>query len=295
MSFKLRNTLVLAGVFVLITGVGLFYWMFYQPKELDASLKDITRMEKELQEMPTLINEVEILTQQEADTRRRYNSRSKEIPTSDISSMTYAYMSRGIDVAGSLQFNMRYAGEQLIEDYGINTYELTGGTATFPELYRFVYFLENGRRLYKIRYLNMEQQESVDAETGETKSQVTFTMELRAFFSKIDVLSTSLAATELAIPRPPFNPFTPLIYTTVATQAPPNEIDVNALDVKAVLPGKAFVLVDKELIVLHVGDKVWRGSVARISPAESLVEFTLDEGGIIKRVQKKIVFEAKKR
>lgn len=256
---------------------------------------DITRMEKELQEMPTLINEVQLLTVQRDDMRRRYDSRSKEIPLSDISSMTYAYMSRGIDLAGSLQFNMRFIGEQLVEDHGFNTYELTGGTATFPELYRFVYFLENGRRLYKIKYLTVDQRESVDMETGETKSYVSFAMELRAYFSKIDVLSTSLAATELAIPPSPFNPFTPLIFATIATSAPPNEIDVAALDVKAVLPGKAFVLLGNELIVLHVGDKVWRGSVTRISPAESLVEFTLDEGGIIKKIQKKIVFEAKKR
>ena len=50
-----------------------------------------------------------------------------------------------------------------------------------------------------------------------------------------------------------------------------------------------------ELIVLHLGDKVWRGFVSRISPADSKIEFTLNEGGIVKKAAKSMVFEKKKR
>jgi len=74
-------------------------------------------------------------------------------------------------------------------------------------------------------------------------------------------------------------------------QPPEGEIDPNAVDVRAVLPGKAFVIYNNELIVLHVGDKVWRGTVTRIVPAESSVEFTVDEGGIILKIVKKIEFK----
>jgi hypothetical protein len=61
--------------------------------------------------------------------------------------------------------------------------------------------------------------------------------------------------------------------------------------VKAVLPGKAFVLLNGSLIVLHLGDKVWRGYVTRVNPAESAVEFTLDEGGVVRKLTQKIVFD----
>jgi hypothetical protein len=67
------------------------------------------------------------------------------------------------------------------------------------------------------------------------------------------------------------------------------------MDVRAVLPGKAFVMFEGELIVIHLGDKVWGGFVSRISPAESKVEFTLNVGGIVKKVTKSMVFEKKKR
>ena len=57
------------------------------------------------------------------------------------------------------------------------------------------------------------------------------------------------------------------------------------------LPGKAFVLSSGMLIVLHLGDKVWRGNVTRVNPAESAVEFTLDEGGVVRKLTKKIKYD----
>ena len=295
MSFKTRNTLALGIVFLLITGGGLFYYIYLQPKQLEHSVKEIRQMEQQLKEMPTLISDVELLTRQYQDTRRRYESRSKEIPTSDMSSQTYAYMSRGIDESGNTKFNMRFTGVSEMGQYGINTYELYEGLATFSELYKFIYFLENGRRLYKISSINIDQREGIDEETRGTKRWVTFTMQLQAFFTSIDVLGSSLAARALPIPEIAHNPFDPLIYQTIANEPPEGEIDASALDVKAVLPGKAFALHGSELLVLHLGDKVWRGSVTRISPAESLIEFMLDEGGVIRKLQKKIVFEKMKK
>jgi hypothetical protein len=74
-------------------------------------------------------------------------------------------------------------------------------------------------------------------------------------------------------------------------EPPAGEINADRIEVKAVLPGKAFVLYNNTLSVLHLGDKVWRGSVTRVNPAESSVEFTLDEGGVARKVIKNIRFE----
>ena len=66
------------------------------------------------------------------------------------------------------------------------------------------------------------------------------------------------------------------------------------MELKAVIPGKAFVMYDGDLMVLQLGDKVWRGYVSKINPADGQVEFTLDEGGVIRKSTKKILFEKKK-
>lgn len=297
MSFKIRNTIVLAVVFVVITGGGLFYWMYYQPKQLEAAETEIAAIERELVEFPLAVSQVEELTNRLADTKRRYDSRSKEIPPFDITSQTYAYMSKGIDEAGYskdnefVRFNMTFEGTRNFGTYGFNVYQLTEGEAAFENLYKFIYYLENGSRLYKVNWVNFETHEAVNPDTKETRKWIGFQMELHAYFTSVAELHTSLVAKSLTFTQSPFDPFNPIILQTVATEPPEDELDVKALDVRAVLPGKAFVLHKGELIVLHLGDKVWRGFVSRISPSESRVEFTLNEGGIIRKVEKKMVFE----
>jgi len=298
-SFKLRNTVVLASLAFLISAGGLIYWKWYQPRKLKDIAKEMQIADQKINDMAGLLQKVEELDAQYKDVKRKYDSRSKEIPTSDVSSQTYAYMSRGQDEAmtnGEFpKFDMSFEGAHQIGNYGYNSYRLTSGIADFAALYKFIYYLENGRRLYKIRDIMMSQRETIDQDTRETKSYLEFTMELDAYFSNIDVLATSLAAKSLTVVQAPFDPFRPLVLTAVATEAPPNEIDVNRIDIKAVLPGKAFALAGDELILLHVGDKVWRGSVTKIDPTKSSVEFLLNEGGLFKRLEKKINFEKRKR
>ena len=302
MSFKIRNTIVLAVVFVIITGGGMFYWMYMQPKQLKAAVKEIARIEKELVDLPQTLTAVEDLTNQLADTKRRYDSRSKEIPAFDISSQTYAYISKGMDEAGVTAENefvkigtLTFEGTRNFGSIGYNVYQLTDGEAVFENLYKFVYYLENGSRLYKIAWINLENKEAVNPETKETRKYIVFNMELHAYFTNIKELNSSLAAKSLTFTQSPFDPFEPIILGAIASEAPTGELDVNKFDVKAILPGKAIVMYNGDLMVMHLGDKVWRGFVSRISPGENKVEFTLNEGGIVKKVTKTMVFAKKKR
>jgi len=204
-------------------------------------------------------------------------------------------MSRGIDESGDVKFNMEYSGSAELPNWGYNAYLLREGEASFGSLYRFVYYLENGKRLYKIHSLTLDQREQITEETGEVRKWVAFSMELHAYYTKVPELSTSLAAKALGMMRAPFNPFNPLILATISTVAPPGVIDASQVEVKAVLPGKAFILYGGELQVLHLGDRVWRGYLSKIIPQQSKVEFILDEGGIIRKVEKAINFEKPKR
>ncbi len=299
MSFKLRNTVVLASLAFLISAVGLIYWKWYQPRKLKEIARESQKVDQRINDMAGLLQRVEDLDARYKELKRKYDSRSKEIPTSDVSSQTYAYMSRGQDEAmtnGEFpKFDMKFEGAHPIADYGYNSYNLTNGTGTFESIYKFIYYLENGRRLYKIKNIALDERETVDQDTKETKTGLGFTMDLDAYFTKMDVLATSLAAKALTSVQPPFNPFKPLVFSQLATEAPEDEIDVNRIDIKAVLPGKAFALRGDELILLHVGDKVWRGTVTKIDPSQGSVEFLLNEGGLFQRVVKKILFAKKKR
>jgi hypothetical protein len=291
-TYKVRNTLTLAGVWLVIFLFGMFLWAIWQPRQINKINKETQSINKQLEDLPGLTDDVQRLTAQYQDIKRRYDSRSKEIPQFDISSQTYGYMSQGIDEAGFLKFDMKFVGTNEKASWGYNSYKLEQGEAQFDNLFKFVYFLENGRRLYKIASMRLDQKEAIDQETKEVTKWLSFEMEIHAFFVRnVPELATSLAAQSLTMIPSPYDPFHNMITQTLATEPPMGEINADQTVVKAVLPGKAFVLSNNALIVLHVGDKVWRGSVTRINPAESAVEFVLDEGGIIRKLKKKILFD----
>jgi cbb3-type cytochrome oxidase subunit 3 len=291
-TYKIRNTLALGVVWLVIVLLGLAVWAFWQPRQIKKINKETQAINKQLEDLPGLTDDVQRLTAQYLDVKRRYDSRSKEIPQFDISSQTYGYMSQGIDEAGFLKFDMKFMGTYEKVSWGYNAYKLTQGEAQFENLFKFVYFLENGRRLYKIASMRLDQKEAIDPDTKEVTSWIAFEMEIHAFFvHDIPELGTSLAAQSLTMIPSPYDPFHNMITQTLATEPPPGEINADQILVKAVLPGKAFVLTEKALVVLHLGDKVWRGYVTRVNPAESAVEFTLDEGGVVRKLTKKILFE----
>ncbi len=294
MSFKIRNSIVLGVVWFIITAAGLGYWLWWQPRQLKATRAKIVEISKKLDDLPALTDEVQRLTVSYQDVKRRYDSRSKEVPQLDVSSQTYAYLSKALDEIGFIKFDMKFIGTDERNVWGFNGYKLDAGDAQFDELYKFIYFIENGRRLYKIASVRFALNEVVDNATKETRQSILFEMELHAYFVRnIPELGASLAAKSLTSLPNPFDPFKPLIYTTLASDAPAGEIDAEKTELKAVLPGKAFIFMDNELVVLHIGDKVWRGYVSKIDPANSSVEFTLDKGGVVSTVEKKIQFDRK--
>jgi hypothetical protein len=289
--YKLRNTIVLAVLWAVFTSGGLFWWAYLQPRQLKNISKELQTVNKKLEDLPGLTDEVQRLTSQYQDIKRRYDSRSKEIPAFDISSQTYDYMSKG-DEAGLLKFDMKFLGTSDKGNWGYNSYQLVQGEGQFENIYRFIYFLENGRRLYKIALLKFDQQESINSESKEVEQHVAFEMELHAYFVKnVPELSTAIAAKTLMVMPAPTDPLKSLVTQIISNDAPQGEINSDNLEIKAVLPGKAFVLVGKELMVLHVGNTVWRGTVTKIDPTTSSVEFSLHEGGVTRKLAKKILFD----
>jgi hypothetical protein len=253
-------------------------------------------MEIENQLKDNLIQTSAIISMQEKlrETVHRWNNRTKEIGEKDVSSQTYGYLSDIIDESGSLRLNMAYSGTKSGNKYGYNTYRLSG-SAEFPNIFRFIWLLENGRRLYKIGTLSVHAEEQAGTTQESPVINLKYEMELNSYFTSETALGKPVMRPD-SIPQPiTSNPFFP----TIQKLSPPNLrdlVDVNTINVKAVAPGKALVMDPKgRLITLQVGDEVYLGKVTATHPQEGVVDFTLNNGGIVETVSKQIVFEKKSR
>lgn len=287
MSYKLRNSIALGILLFLILAVGTYIRAFNLPKKITALEKEIQKIDEELQNTPNLVNQFNDLSAVLTDTQKRWEGRNKDIPPVDITAQSYAYFSHLIDLSGEVKLDMVYTGTTSQTNYGFNTYVLKG-EAPFDNLYRFIWYLENDRRLYKVQTIALKGLEVAPTDQEEGKVLVTFDMTVQAFFSSVSELSSSLGERQRLPNVLTADPFEPVISAGL----PPNIdglVEIERSDLKAVIPGKAFVLDQNNTIrTMHEGDEVYLGYVTRIVPDEGRIECTLNKGGIIEKVELKI-------
>lgn len=287
MHVKTRNSLILGCLWLVMT-TGLLYWQFRQNRELDK----LDKINNEILHLPVLVEKVDLLTSRFQGVKREYDSRKKEIPLQDQTAQTYAFIINGLDQAGKMKLGIEVAGTQTLADWGYSRYLLKQGEGQFNNIYRFIHYLENGKSLQKIHGLLLTQEEKINEETRQTGKTIKFQMELHAYFSEFSELSTSSSAKALPVPSPPYNPFYPRFASVVPREILPSEVNPEVAELKAIIAGKAFVQYRNALVALKLGDKVRGGYVvSSIDPSQGKVEFTLNEGGLTRKVEKRIQFE----
>ncbi len=294
MSYKVRNSIVLGVLMLLIVGVGTYVRAFHLPKKADSIQKEIAKIDEELSNTPGLINEYNTLSATVTDTKQRWESRSKEIPPEDVTGQTYEYFSKLIEKSGGLKLNMVFGGAQAKGNYGFNVYSLHG-EGKFGNLYKFMWYLENGRKLFKISTVTMKGLEVAATEKKpEQELLVAFDINVQAFFATIPDLAKP-AGDQLTEPNYlSQDPFEPVIKANL----PPNKdnlVEVERSDLKAVIAGKAFVIdQNQQFRTLEPGDEVYLGYVTNLSQNDGKIECTLNKGGIIEKVEMKIRYSADK-
>ncbi len=292
MSYKIRNSIVLAALIFLVSVIGSYVTIFYQPKKIEQNLKESKKITAQLQDNSEQMIAIEQNQDKLRETMHRWNNRIKEISESDVSSQTYGYLSDIIDESGAQQLKMNLALTGTTEGatIGFNTYKITG-VSEFANIFRFLWLLENGRKLYKIKNVTFRSEE-VGADSMEfPQIVIQYDMDINAYFTKEKTLGMQVMRPD-STPQPIMsNPFQPSILRKTPANVR-NLVDVDRISVKATANGKALVMTDDgKLVTLMVGDEVYLGKVANIIPKDGVIEFTLNDGGIVHTKRKQIQFE----
>jgi len=291
-SYKIRNSIVLAVLIFVVSVIGTYVTVFYQPKKIEQNLKESKKITAQLQDNSEQMMAIEQNQDKLRETMHRWNNRIKEISESDVSSQTYGYLSDIIDESGAQQLKMNLALTGTTEGatIGYNTYKITG-VSEFSNIFRFLWLLENGRKLYKIKNVTFRSEE-VGADSMEfPQIVIQYDMDINAYFTKEKTLGMQVMRPD-STPQPIMsNPFQPSILRKTPANVR-NLVDVDRISVKATANGKALVMTeDGRLVTLMVGDEVYLGKVAGINPKEGVIEFTLNDGGIVQTKRKQIQFE----
>jgi hypothetical protein len=291
LPFATRNSIALGVLLVLILVGGGYWTSIRQPEKLHTIEDRMKKVDFELMNTPDLLSMYNSVQAELGQWEDRWNRRTKDIPTQDVTTQTNTYLNSVILSSGQIQVDVQYTGPKQEAKFGYNTYGLRG-EGPFYSLFRFIWYLENGRRLFKFPKLVLREAISRDSPGEGPSPVVQFEAEMRAYFTSLSELSSSVAWRDTAAAFIDTNPFWPLVRPDL----PKNTgglLEVDRAELKAVIPGKAFVSDSKgKPWTLSVGDNVYLGYVSKISPEDGSVEFVLNKGGLSETFILKVRFRS---
>ncbi len=295
MSYKIRNSIVLGVLILLVIGVGGYITLFFQPRKIAVYQAETKKIEAQLSDNTQQLAAIAAMESTLRETILRWENRTKEFTGSDNTADTYAFLSDAMDESGAknLKVNVTFSGTKAGSNkISYNTYKLQGNSE-FANIFRFIWLIENGRRLYKVHNVSLRSEENTVTELAGVR--MLFDFELQSYFTTESSLSQSVIRPD-STPQPiTSNAFMPLVFAAVPLNVR-NLVDPERILVKALTSTRALVMTeDGRLITLKTGSDVYLGKVLSIDPGEGSITFSMNKGGIAEVKKKFIVFEKKQR
>jgi len=293
MSNDVINTLLLSIFLAVAGGAGYYVTQKQQPAELERIEGEIEALQSRDAEVETLIAEEATASEAAASTLARWNTRYKVLPVSLESADVVDYLN-ALSTRGFQRFDLSLTGVSQGPTASYYTYQITGD-AYFESLYAFIWHLENGRGMYRVRGLTVKK--NVTTAPSAPGSEVPgrqvilaeFALAVDAFFST----NRDVSAPDSAVVPPPeafparraaVNPFFPFILDALPSNID-DLVDTESDMLVSVIGGTAVFSRGGELRELRAGDRVYLGRVASVDPTRARVTVDLNKGGIRERVE----------
>lgn len=281
---RIRNTVLLVGLLLLVAGAGYYVTEIYQPAQMQ-HLKDMNRVARSQQgEVAQLLSEAEVSADRTEETLRKWNARYRYVPTTlttpDIVDYLESYTSDGFEA-----FNIRLDGTSRTSDVSKYTFSVDG-TAYYSALYRFIWAMENNPDFYQIRDLNMSRTEVKDARRQTLRDMVRFTMKLDAYYMGVDGLSVdrnelaSVPDAYLPVKTLPNDSFEPKVRVQRASSSVNDDkLDVEQASLVSIAGNRAIFQDGSTQYIVYEGTSVRYGTITRIDPINVLVRASLTKDG----------------
>lgn len=283
MSGKVKNTIILFVILLLIGIGGAVYTFVMQKGKIDEREKKIEDLMMYQMDTEALIEQLTILKDRVAELDSILALRKYNIPQNLSQSSFYDFVNKVTFSFSPNSFvNIEYDRVENLENFSYYVFRLSG-TADFNDLYKLIYAIEQSKELKKVTSSSMNNFVEVDEERV-PHYLVTFNISAAVYFSVHDRFASAELVENRLVPNPVYDIFYPLIRNEI----PPNTdnlLDVQDASLLALIPDGAF-MADPEgnTFLLWEGDKVYLGYLTEINYEKNSVEFILNKGGIIEKV-----------
>jgi hypothetical protein len=284
MNKKLRSTLGLVSLLILIVAISGAYVFFFQRSKLNEK-------QTKLEELKANEYNTEQLTLQYQDLLTRASvldsilaARDFNIPK-DLSSIKFYNFINNVSVPYSKlsQIDVEYLEQKPDKEFFYHEYKLNG-RATYNDLFSLIYSIEQSKELKKITGLSLSNMVVAD-KYGIPNFLVGFTLTAGTYFSSSDRFVTASLVENNLTTSPVYDAFYPIIRNDI----PPNYdmlLDVQGAKLLALIPEGAFLSDSKgNTYLVWEGEPVYLGYLTKIDYERNKVSFILNKGGIIEKVE----------
>jgi len=283
MDRKLKNTLILLVIFLVLIALASVYLFIIQKGKIEDRQKRIQELSLNSYNTEELLEQLNALKKRVAQLDSILAIRKYNIPVQTPQSKFYDFVN---DISYYFQpesyVNIEYVEAIEGKEYHSYTYKVTG-TTYFDEFYYLVYAIEQSKELKKISSCAIDNFVFVE-QSGIPHYQVSFNLTVKVFFSSSDrFVSSNYRENQL---RP--NTIYDIFYPLIRNEIPPNTdglLDVQTAQLLALIPDGAFLSDAKgNTYLLWEGDKVYLGYLTAIDFEKNQVDFILNKGGLIEKI-----------
>jgi hypothetical protein len=283
MDRKLKNTLMLLVLLVIISIAGGLFAFVWQKSDIDEQKKKLNDLNLNAYNTEELTDQLNTLKSRALELDSILALRKFNIPVDLHQSEFYNFINKvSFGFAPESFVNIEYQNIINEKHYKYFTYKLSG-TAYFNDVYKMIFAIEQSKELKKITSISFDNFVKVD-EDGMPQYFITFNIDCAVYFSENDQFASSVSKENRLTPNPLYDIFYPLIRNEI----PPNIdelLDVQSAELLALIPEGAFIADSKgTTYLLWEGDKVYLGYLTEIDYDENIVHFVLNKGGIIEKI-----------
>ena len=283
MDRKLKNTLMLLVLLIIISVAGGVFSFVWQKSDIDEQKKKLNDLNLNAYNTEELTDQLNTLKSRAIELDSILALRKFNIPVNLHQSEFYNFINKvSFGFAPESFVNIEYQNIINEKHYKYFSYKLSG-TAYFNDVYKMIFAIEQSKELKKITSISFDNFVKVD-EDGMPQYFITFNIDCAVYFSENDQFASSVSKENRLTPNPLYDIFYPLIRNDI----PPNIdelLDVQSAELLALIPEGAFIADSKgTTYLLWEGDKVYLGYLTEIDYDENIVHFVLNKGGIIEKI-----------
>lgn len=283
MNRKLKNTLALIGLLILLLAVGGAYIFIFQRISVNKAKKRLTELNANHYNTAELTAQYQALLKKSNKLDSVLSARKFNIPQ-NLSSISFFNFINQVssNFGNETQTDVEYTGQKKDKNFFYYVYKVRG-SGDYNDVYSLIYAIEQSKELKKVTNVAISNLVTTTKD-GFPSFLVSFIMDVNVYFSSDNRFSTTkFVENNLGTP-----PLYDVFYPLIRNQIPPNVdnlLDVQGAKLLALIPEGAF-LADGHgnTYLLWEGQKVYLGYLTKIDYDHNIVSFILNKGGIIEKV-----------